>query len=212
LTNTHSDGDEILPVTAVYDGANTKEGSFRWHPGSNLKAINRVSGAYRASVNDWAEAPISRDAEAHQEKTGQVNAYDLNLTAVDNGYQAARLCKIKLGKLLVSRQQFSLTVGRAAIRHEIDDLIVLNFRQGQKVFRNLPARVEKITIKNDLSVELRARIYRSEIYDDTINELTPQILYPLQTGTADNPDVPPPNEPDPTPPWDELPQDWLPSF
>lgn len=212
LTGTHSDGVEILPVTAIYDGANTKEDSFRWHPGSNLKAINRVSGSYRASVNDWSEAPIARDAEAHQEKTGQVNTYDLNLTAVDNGYQAARLCKIKMGKLHVCRQQFSLTTGRLGMRHEVDDLIVLNFVQGQKVFRNIPAVIERIAIKNDLSVDLRARLYRSEIHDDTINELTPQILYPLQIGTGNNPDVPPPDNTDPDIPPDRLPVDWWPGY
>ena len=205
LTAPHEIGDEILPITAAYDGSNTKEESFRWHPGSNLKAINRVSGAYRASVNDWAEAPISRDAEAHQEKVGQVNAYDLNLSAVDNGYQAARLCKIKMGKLFVCRQQFSLTIGRAGIRHEVDDLIVVNFVQGQKTFRNIPVKIEKLAIRPDLSVEIKARIYRGEIFDDTINEMTPQILYPLQTGTVVNPDVPPPNPPDPNPPPDILP-------
>jgi hypothetical protein len=205
LTAPHEFGEEILPITAAYDGSNTKEDTFRWHPGSNLKAINRVSGSYRASVNDWAEAPISRDAEAHQEKTGQVNPYDLNLSAVDNGYQAARLCKIKMGKLFVCRQQFSQTIGRAGIRHEVDDLIVVNFVQGEKTFRNIPVKIENLAIKNDLSVEIKGRIYRSEIFDDTINELTPQILYPLQTGAGNNPDVPPPNPPDPDPPPDQLP-------
>jgi hypothetical protein len=205
LINTHEVLKEVLPVTAVYSGANIEEKSFRWKPGSNLRAINRVEGAYRAAVNDWAETPIWRDAEAHQDKTGQVSKYDLNLSAVDNGHQAARLCKIKMGKLYVSRQRFSLKTNRQAIRHEIDDLVVIDYTHGRKVFRNIPAKVEAITIDRRLQVTLELRIYRSEIYEDTINELTPQILYPLDAATGTNVTPPPPNPIDPNPPPDILP-------
>lgn len=205
LTSTHEVLKEILPVTAVYSGRNIEEKSFRWKPGSNLKAINRVEGAYRAAVNDWAETSIWRDAEAHQDKTGQVNKYDLNLSAVDNGHQAARLCKIKMGKVYVARQRFSLKTGRQAIRHEIDDLVVVDYVHGRKIFRNIPAKIEAITIDRRLQVQLDLRIYRSEIYDDTINELTPQILYPLDASTGTNISPTPPNPPPPNPPPDILP-------
>jgi hypothetical protein len=197
LTNNHAQGEETIRIQAAFGGGTAYdhkilENTFEWPLGSRQSATNHVYGSYRSAVNDWASTQIDRQSTAHQKQTHTHKKEELNLSAVDNAHQAARLLKIDLGKKRLCDWFCSFSATGDALLLDVGDVIAVSHYTGAGNIQNVPVTIEDISISKDQTAKIAARLYRSEIHDDRIQEIGPQILLPLQTGTATNTDTPPP--------------------
>ena len=199
----HANLEETIRIQGAFGGENQlkyRDDSFSWPLGDRQSSVNRVEGKYRAIVNDWASTLIWRNAEAHQAQVRRTSKQEINLSAIDSAHQAARVLKIALGKLRTCDWFCSFTTSAEALVFDIDDVICVSHFSGGGYIKNVPVVIEEIEVDDKHNISIIARLYKSEIHDDTINEMTPTILMPLQTGSANNTDTPPPNQPSDTPP------------
>lgn len=201
LTLAHQAGDEVLRVQAAFGGSSVHDhkigaDSFKWPLGGRQSSINQIKGEFRSIVNDWAKVPISRDYVAHQKLTRRVKPEEVNLSAVDNLHQAARLMKIRGGKRRLTDWFCSFTAYGSALLFDVGDVICVSHYSGGKWLVNLPVTIEEISVSATQEVKVVCRLYRTGIYDDAINEFGPISLIPVQGGSATNIDPPPPPPPD----------------
>lgn len=201
LTMAHRTNDECVRVQAAFGGTSKHDrkigaDSFKWPLGNRQSSINQIKGEFRSMVNDWAKVPISRDYTEHQKLTRKVKPEEINLSAVDSLHQAARLMKIKGGKRRLCDWFCSFTAFGAALTLDVGDVIAVSHYSGGKWLKNIPVTVEDVSVDSEQRSKLTCRIYRSEVYDDAINEFGPISLIPVQGGSASNIDPPPPPPPD----------------
>lgn len=200
LTEDHVRGEEVIRIEAAFGGSSSydrkvRDNSFKWPLGSRQSSVNRVEGNFRSAVHDWALTPISADATTHQKQTRRTKKEEINLSAVDNAHQAARLLKIALGKRRACDWFCSFGASADALLLDVGDVIAASHYSGKTYVRNVPVVIEDIIIDRNQDARIVGRLYKSEIYNDQVAELGTQILMPLQTGGASNTDTPPPNQP-----------------
>lgn len=196
LVNEHSPFEEAIHIRAAFGGAGQQKilsDTFKWPLASRQSSLNRFEGKFKSAVNDWATIPIWRDYEEHQDAIHAVNSEEINLSAVDNAHQAARLLKIYGGKRRLCDWFCGFSSTGFATLLDVGDVICVSHWSGHGELVNVPVIIEEITDNENGSVELVARLYRSEIYDDRVNEISPVLLLPLQTGGADNSSGTPPD-------------------
>lgn len=201
LSVAHRTGDEVLRVQAAFGGSSAYDhkiaaDTFKWPLGNRQSSINQIKGEFRSMVNDWAKVPISRDYVAHQKLTRRVKPEEINLSAVDNLHQAARLMKIRGGKRRLTDWFCSFTAYGSALLLDVGDVICVSHYSGGKWIVNLPVTVEEISVGTNQDVRIVCRLYRTGVYDDAINEFGPISLIPVQGGSGTNVDPPPPPPPD----------------
>ena len=188
LANDHFDFEEVLSIAMAFGGAGQQpflKDSFHWPLGARQSSANQFTGKFVSAINDWAAVPIARDYEEHQEYVHGVYPEEINLTAVDNAHQAARLLKIYGGKRRLCDWFCSFKSSGGATLLDVGDLICVTHWSGYGEIVNTPVVIEEVTDYEDASVEIVARLYRSDIYDDVVNEMSPLYLMPLQTSTGD---------------------------
>jgi hypothetical protein len=196
LAHDHFDFEEVLALALALGSAGQQpyvKDSFNWPLAARQSSANNFNGKFVSSINDWAKLPISRDYEEHQEYTHSFAPEEVNLTAVDNAHQAARLLKIYGGKRRLCDWFCSFKATGAATLLDVGDLICVSHWTGFGEILNTPVVIEEITDYEDASVEITARLYRSDIYDDIINELSPVYLMPLDGSTDINASGNPPD-------------------
>lgn len=196
LSNAHFDFEEVLHIEMAFGGEGQQpyvKDSFNWPLAARQSSANNFNGKFVSSINDWAKLPIARDYEEHQEYTHSFAPEEINLSAVDNAHQAARLLKIYGGKRRLSDWFCSFKSTGAATLLDVGDLISVSHWSGFGEISNVPVVIEELTDNEDTTVEITARLYRSDIYDDIINELSPVYLQPLDGSTDTNTSGTPPN-------------------
>jgi hypothetical protein len=167
--------------------SNVLDGSFSWPEGGKQSTINQVKGTFRQAIMDFAEQPIIVNDEQHQrENGGLAKTHDLNLSAVDNYWQAAYLCNGYLAKLRDG--DFFFKWGSAGEAHldEIGDLVFASDPSGE--WRNVPVRIEEVTYNPRFEVFFNSRLYSTSQFDDTVL----QTEVPLPSGLI-GPFEPPPD-------------------
>lgn len=191
----NTSGAEIIRVMGSYAGkaltyadttrANILDGTFNWPGGTRQSPINQIKGKYREAIRDFAEQPIVVNDEKHQEETRKVNTLDLDMNVIDNYNQAARLCNGYLNKYRTGDKFYSWKSAGEAILHDEGDVVCVSDDSGP--FRNVPVRLEDVSIDNRLEIGLAGRIYSTNQYDDTAAD---RIDTPLVSGLP-NFDSPP---------------------
>ncbi len=196
LANAHFDFEEILAIAMAFGGTGQQKyvgDSFTWPLSSRQSSANQFSGKFTSAINDWAKLPITRDYEEHQKYVHAVYPEELNLSAVDSANQAARLLKIQGGKRRLCDWFASFTASGAATLLDVGDLICVSHWTGFGEIVNTPVVIEEIEDLEDATVNVTARLYRSDIYSDIINEMSPVYLMPLDGSPPTNTDTPPPD-------------------
>lgn len=194
LTNSHFNFEEILCISMAFGGAGQHKfiaDSFDWLLSSRQSSANQFNGKFISAVNDWAKLPISRDYEDHQKYVHAVYPEEINLSAVDSANQAARLLKIYGGQRRLCDWFCSFGSNGEATLLDVGDLICVSHWTGYGEIVNVPVVIEEIEDNEDATVNLVARLYRSDIYDDIINEMSPVYMMPLDGSTPVNTDNPP---------------------
>lgn len=167
LEEDHEAQTEVTRVMASFAGkaltyadttrANILDGSFSWPDASRQSLTNQIKSEYREAVRDFGKQPILVNDFNHQRKTRQTNTFEVDLQAVDNYNQAARLSNGKLNLLRDGDQFFSwASMGEALLLDE-GDVVCVSDASGP--FRNKLVRIEDIEIDKDLHVEFAARKY-----------------------------------------------------
>lgn len=170
-------GEETLRINRSYAGkaltyadtsrANVLDGSFTWPEGGKQSTINQVKGTFRQAIMDFAEQPIIVNDERHQRENGGLpKSHDLNLSAVDNYWQAAYLCNGYLAKLRDGDFFFKWGSAGEAQLDEIGDLVCVSDDSGE--WRNVPVRIEEAQYNPKFEVSFNARLYSTSQFDDTV--------------------------------------------
>lgn len=183
---------------AAYGGASrrrVRRNSFHWPLGDQQSSVNIVKGSFRSAIHDWSGVPIEDRSPAHIKQIGEENEEEINLSAVDGAHQAFRLLRIRLGKRRACDWFCDFSASGDALLHDVGDLIVVSDYSGAGTVRNVPVVIESLGVDRSLNAKITARLYRSEIYDDTIQELGAPILASVANNGGSNPIGNPPNVP-----------------
>lgn len=140
------------------------DGTFSWPEGGRQSTVNQVKTKYREAIRDFAEQPLIINDERHQELTGQTNSAEIDLTGVDNFWQASYLCNGYLAKLRDGDFFFNWSSAGEALLIEVGDVGCLSDDSG--AWRNVPVRTEDITYSPKFEVSLVGRLYSTSQFDD----------------------------------------------
>lgn len=199
LGEAHARNEETIRIEGAFGGEGERKivaDSFEWPLGSRQSSVNLVKGTCRSVVNDWAAIPIEDAADAHIRQVRKINSEEINLSAVDTVHQAFRLIRIRLGKRRLCDWSCAFRAGGDALLFDVGDVICVSHYSGAGLLRHVPVVIEEMEIDpQTLDAAITARLYRSEIYDDTVSEVSPLLMLPLVVGTATNSSPNPPNPP-----------------
>ncbi|HWQ32538.1 MAG TPA: hypothetical protein VNQ79_06625 [Blastocatellia bacterium] len=198
LAEPHFQLEECIRVAAAFGGegqAKLIKDSVSWPLGSRQSSTNYVYGKFRSQIHDWAPTAIEDEAEAHVKQVGKTSKEEINLSAVVDAHQAFRLLRIRLGKRRLCDWFVTLQASGDALLLDVGDVICVTHYSGAEFIRNVPVTIEDISIDSQHRARITARLYRSEVYDDTIRETGAPILMPLQPGSTVNTSGDPPNQP-----------------
>lgn len=167
LEEEHDINTEITRVMAAFAGkgltysdttrANYLDGSFGWPEGSRQSLVNQIKTDYREAVRDFGKQPLLVNDYVHQNKTKKVNTFEIDLQAVDNYNQAARLTNGYLNTFRDGDFFFRWASAGAALLLDEGDVVCVSDASGP--FRNVLCRLEDIEINDRLEVSFVARRY-----------------------------------------------------
>lgn len=176
LPKRNTTGEEVVRVMMSFAGkaltyadttrANVLDGSFEWPEAGKQSTINQVKTKYREAIRDFAEQPLVINDDRHQERTGQTNPAEIDLSAVDNFNQASRLCNGYLAKLRDGDFFFKHGSAGEALLLEIGDRICLSDDSGD--WRNVPVTIEEATYNPRFEVSFLSRLYSTSMFDDAV--------------------------------------------
>lgn len=169
LEEAHDVNTELTRVMAAFtDKARTEsdttrsnflDGSFEWPDAGRQSLTNQIKAEYREAVRDFGKQPLLVNDYVHQAKTRQRNTAEIDLQAVDNYNQAARLTNGYLNKWREGDFFYKWgSTGAALLLDEGDIVCVSHYSGGSSGFRNKLCRIEDIQIKQ-LEVSFVARKY-----------------------------------------------------
>ena len=196
LEEDHDLAEEVLRIELPFSdrlytpsdlqASNILRGSVKWPIGSRQTSINRVDGSFNDAPQDFRSQKIRTRDQTHIDRTKKTVPYEMTLTAVDNFSQAKRLELSELAEKRDLNFFMQQSSDRLALLIEEGDLICNTHASG--AFRNLPLRVEEISINpKTWTVDITGRRYTTAAYSD----VAPQRNVPLPTslGGGYPPDV-----------------------
>lgn len=179
-------GEEVIRIAHAFDASNIVTKSFKWPLRGNQTSYNQFTMKFRDAAHDFGEATYTLRSKPHIAKVSKVNNLDMDGSAVDNWNQAVRLVKSRASKEFDGAPAvgkptyfFSWTSRGRALLLEEGDVVALTDDTGG--FINVPARIEKVTIDNNLNVTFTARAYVTSMFKDDVeprNILLPSSFTP----------------------------------
>jgi hypothetical protein len=178
LEEAHDIAEETIRVMLSFAGkaltyanttkANILDGSFAYLGTDGQTRYNQFKGTYHDPLRDFAEQPLIVNDYDHQDDTQVVKPLEIDLSAVDNYNQAARLLNGAAAKFGDGMDFFSWRSNGLALQLEEGDVVCLNDDSGE--FRNVPVRVEQAQWNSNYEVAFKARIYSTSMFDDAVEQ------------------------------------------
>jgi hypothetical protein len=175
LINAHSNasgGEEVIRVMASFTKENILDGTFKWPGGNEQSSVNQVKIIYREAKDGFAERELHVNDYDHQKQVRKVNPKEVDGSAIDSFHQAARIGNWYLAKLRDGDFYVSFSASAGAMLLEEGDVVCCTDASGG--FVNLPIRIEQLSIgagpKYDVAI--KARIYSTNMYSDTVVQKT----------------------------------------
>lgn len=204
----NSSGEEVLRVMMSFADraltyadttrANILKDTFTWPEGSDRSEINQIKLKHLEAIQDFAEQPLTVNDTPHQERMRKVNVQEVDLTAVDNYNQAARLGNGMLNTIRDGDFFFSWgAIGEALLLEEADVVCVSHDSGGSNGFRNKPVRLKTLKINKIPEITLGGREYKTIHYGDLIATMSEgvggsgSVVSPFVPSTNPNFDAPP---------------------
>jgi hypothetical protein len=196
----HDIGEEVLRVQAVFENcseltANTSaqfdnilEGTFKWND-NEKEEVNALTAKYTSAVDDFHYAILMpRAAWDTIDLEGELTKEELDLTFVDNYWQAAYLTKGTAIERIDGNLHFTFDTDFTAIRLELGDVVAVRHDSGDGALNYTPVFIT--TLSTDLDaykVSIGAQLYLSAAFDLHVQPIDPLLtttLNPTDTTTA----------------------------
>ncbi len=153
--------------------SNILEGTFTWPEGASRSEINQIKLKRTEAIQDFAEQPLTINDTPHQEQMRKINVMDIDLTAVDNYWQAANLGNGLLNTIRDGDFFFKWgAIGEALLLEEGDVVCVSHDSGGSDGFRNVPVRLKTLQVNKVPEITLAGRKYSTLHYGDLIATLS----------------------------------------
>ena len=163
------------------------DGTFEWPDAGRQSAINQVKTKFRQAIMDFAERPVIVNDDRHQAETGQTNTAEIDLSAVDNYWQAVHLCNGYLAKYRDGDFFFRWSSAGEPLLLEIGDVVCLSDDSGE--WRNVPVRIEEVTYNSRFEVSFVCRLYSTSQFDDAVLQTEVPLPSALINFKAPPPDI-----------------------
>lgn len=186
-------GTEVVRVAAVFSdraevrsgntASNVLKASYSWKLGNREKPVNRIDLKYRDASQDFRLITLRLSDADHIAKTKQVNAEEVNGTAIDNYHQAYRIAAGLLAEKRDADFFYQWKSDRLAGLLQEGDVVCIT-DDGSEVY-NLLVRIESIetTVEDGFPVfSFIARKYASTLYDDSVADRTIPIVVEAAQG------------------------------
>lgn len=197
LVNAHDVGEETIRVMMSFAGqaadfvaanltrANILNGSFKYLGNDGQTRYNQFKGKFKDPLRDFADQEVIINDYAHQDQVQKIFPYEIDLSAVDNYWQAAHLLNGAASKYGDGTRFFQWGSNGLALQLEEGDVVCVSDDSGE--FINVPVRVESLNLNPKYEVSLKARIYSTSMYDDFVE----QTDVPLPSGLTNFASAPP---------------------
>lgn len=198
----HELGEEILRVQAVFENcgeltANTSaqfdniiEDTFNWNEDEE-EDINALIATYTSAVDDFHLTTVMpRAAWDTIDLEGELVKDELDLTFVDNYWQAAYLTKGEAIDRIDGNLHFSFETSLLAMRLEMGDVVAVRHDSGDGALNYVPCWVTKNSINlEEFTVALGMKLYLSAAFDYHVQPVEPVLTTTLNPTAF--PTVPP---------------------
>lgn len=184
-------GELTANISAQYDNIVTD--SFKWNS-ADSDEINAVVAKYTSAVDDFHLASIlPRAAWDTIDLEGELSKMDMDLSFVDNYWQAAYLAKCKAIELIDGGVDFSWQSDMLAAQLELGDVVAVRHDSGDGVLNYIPVWLDDIGFDlNTFHVNLHGWLYLSAAHDlhvQPIDALLTTTLNPTDQETVMPPSV-----------------------
>jgi hypothetical protein len=177
-------------TSAQFD--NILEDSFTWNE-EQQEDINALTATYTSAVDDFQLATLMpRAAWDTIDLEGEITKDEIDLTFVDNYWQAAYLTKGEAIDRIDGNLYFSFKTGMAAMGLELGDVIAIRHDSGDGALNYTPAWVTEISLNlNDFTINIGAKLYLTAAFDYHVQPIEPRLPTALSP-IAYPPVLPPP--------------------
>ena len=177
-------GTEVMRVRAVFSDrseprtnlnrSNVIRASFEWILGKRNKTINRIDLKYRDANQDYRLMELRLRDDVHIAKTKKISNEEINGQAIDNYFQAYRICAGLLAEKLDADFFYRWSATREALLLEEGDVVAIT-DDGSGVY-NLPVMIEGIELDPSNAslpkVDFTGRKFANSLYDDSVADRT----------------------------------------
>lgn len=178
LEEDHDIGEETIRVMMSFASSaltyadctrsNILNGSFRYLGSDGQTRYNQFKGKFHPSLQDFAEREVIVNDEVHQE-THELKPLEMDLSAVDNYWQAAQLLNGAAAKFGDGVDFFAWDSNGLALQLEEGDVVCVSHYAGK--FRNQAVRIEALSWNDKFQVSFdRTRVYSTSMFDDEVRE------------------------------------------
>lgn len=196
----HFEGEEVLRVQAVFENCGSLEAnesaqydniiddSFRWNVDAE-EEVNAIEAKYISAVDDFHLTKIlPRAAWDTIDLEGELNKEELDLTFVDNYWQAAYLAKGEAIDRIDGNLNFEFSSNIHAVRLELGDVVAVRHDSGDGALNYVPVWVtaQKLNLDN-FTTNISAKLYLSAAFDYHVSAV--DTLLTTTLNSADQPEV-----------------------
>lgn len=199
----HAIGEEVLRVEAVFENCgeltanqsaqfdNIIADTFKWNS-NEQDDVNAVVAKYTSAVDDFHITNLMpRAAWDTIDLEGELVKEELDLTFVDNYWQAAYLTKSRAIERIDGNLSFAFQSGMLAIRLELGDVVAIRHDSGDGALNYTPAYVTQASLDlNNFQTKLGFMLYLSAAFDYHVQPIEPLLTTTLNAALY--PDSPPP--------------------
>lgn len=192
LEYSHAIGEEVLRVQAVFENCgeltandsaqfdNIIENSFKWNEDEEDE-VNAVVAKYTSAVDDFHLTSIMPRAGWDTiDLEGELVKEELDLTFVDNYWQAAYLTKGQAIDRIDGNLHFSFSTTLLALQLELGDVVAVRHDSGDGALNYVPCWITKSSVNlNDFQVDLTCKLYLSAAFDYHVQPVEPLLTTTL---------------------------------
>lgn len=196
LEHAHDIGEETIRVMGSYataaltyadtTKANILNGSFKYLGSDGQTRYNQFKGTFHDPLRDFAEHNVIINDYDHQEQVQKIFPLEIDLSAVDNYWQAAHLLNGAAVKFGDGLDFFEWGSNGMALQLEEGDRVCVS-DPNSGAWRNVPVTIESLTTNEKYEVTFKSRIYSTSMFDDFVE----QTEVPLPSGLVNFAQPPP---------------------
>jgi hypothetical protein len=191
----HFNGEEVMRVQAVFENCgeltandsaqfdNIIADSFNWNE-QDSEEINAVTAKYTSAVDDFrASILMPRAAWDTIDLEGELAKEELDLTFVDNYWQAAYLAKGEAIDRIDGNIHFTFSTRlRDALGLELGDVVAVKHDSGDGALNYVPVWITKKGLNLDqFTIDLGAKLYLSAAFDYHVSPIDALLTTTLNT-------------------------------